>query len=378
MRFDSRSRIVGGISVLVLLAGSAGAFAANRLTFERGNVIRACVQQKYPHTLTVLEPSGRCVRGETLLTWNARGASGPRGPIGPMGAQGTAGTAGAPGANGSTGPQGPQGLTGVRGLPGSQGPQGPAGTNGTNGTDGTAVLSGTGAPGSGNPAGATAGDFYIDTSTDTLYGPMTQSGWPSTGTSLIGQTGQAGTNGANGTSILNGTTAPSGSTGGSVGDFYLDTANDTLYGPMTLSGWPATGTSLIGQPGPTTAASAILTNALPLTTGSGSPPTYMSVTITPAFSGMLMIESSLAVYGSSPDYVDAELEVNNACFLGAVGAGTPCEQFANTVPSPGQFASVSPVASMPVTQGQTYTVEVAAVGIGTLEQGILNAWVVGN
>ena len=122
------------------------------------------------------------------------------------------------------------------------GPQGPAGTNGTNGNT---VLSGTTVPAS--TLGA-VGDFYLDTSSpETLYGPKTSTGWPSTGTGLVGPQGAAGTNG---NTILSGTTAPA-STLGAVGDFYLDTSSpETLYGPKTSTGWPSTGTGLVGPQGP--------------------------------------------------------------------------------------------------------------------------------
>jgi hypothetical protein len=53
---------------------------------------------------------------------------------------------------------------------------------------------------------------------------------------------------ATGAQLLNGTVAPTDTTG-SVGDFYLDTATSTLYGPMSASGWPA-GVSLNGPAGP--------------------------------------------------------------------------------------------------------------------------------
>ena len=47
---------------------------------------------------------------------------------------------------------------------------------------------------------------------------------------------------------MNGTTLP---TGGNNGDFYLDTTTDTLYGPKASGTWPATGTSLAGTNGVT-------------------------------------------------------------------------------------------------------------------------------
>jgi hypothetical protein len=48
--------------------------------------------------------------------------------------------------------------------------------------------------------------------------------------------------------VLNGTGAPAQSLGNN-GDFYLDTAADVLYGPKANGTWPASGTSLVGNPG---------------------------------------------------------------------------------------------------------------------------------
>jgi hypothetical protein len=62
------------------------------------------------------------------------------------------------------------------------------------------------------------------------------------------QTGPQGPAGANGNTVLNGTGGPA-STLGSVGDFYLDTASDVIYGPKTASGWPTSGANLIGPQG---------------------------------------------------------------------------------------------------------------------------------
>ena len=132
-------------------------------------------------------------------------------------------------------------------APASAGCPGPEGVRGPQGVAGNTILSGTTAP----PASTlgNVGDFYLDTNSDVLYGPKTSSGWQSTGTSLIGPAGTNGINGTNGNTVLNGTTAPPASTLGNVGDFYLDTNSDVLYGPKSASGWPSTGTSLIGSQG---------------------------------------------------------------------------------------------------------------------------------
>ncbi|MDD2815569.1 MAG: hypothetical protein PHP00_07490, partial [Thiotrichaceae bacterium] len=115
----------------------------------------------------------------------------------------------------------------------------PAGVSlvGAAGTNGTSILSGTTAPvaGTGNN-----GDFYIDTATNTLYGPKASGAWPA-GVNLVGAAG------TNGTSILSGTTAPVAGTGNN-GDFYINTATNTLYGPKASGAWPA-GVNLVGAAG---------------------------------------------------------------------------------------------------------------------------------
>ncbi len=237
----------------------------------------------------------------------ATGATGPAGAAGATGATGAVGPAGpqgVPGVIGATGPAGAAGATGATGAAGPAGPQGDAGVNGNT------VLSGTGAPLVGNGVN---GDFYIDTATDVIYGPKSGGVWPASGTSLTGPagstgaagpagaqgvpgavgpigpagpagtagatgatgatgpagatgatgptgpagatgatgaTGPAGAAGANGNTLLSGTGAPSGASGVD-GDFYIDTATDTIYGPKASGAWPVTGTSLVGATGAT-------------------------------------------------------------------------------------------------------------------------------
>lgn len=128
------------------------------------------------------------------------------------------------------------------------GPAGPSGNPGAPGTNGSAVLSGSGAPG--NTIGNN-GDFYLDTSTWTIYGPKANGVWPA-GVSLINQ-GSSGSGSGTGTGagsgsdtgghILSGSGAPSDSIGVD-GDFYLDTTTSTLYGPKTGGKWPGTGITM--------------------------------------------------------------------------------------------------------------------------------------
>jgi hypothetical protein len=121
--------------------------------------------------------------GDGVTAWNSlvyqgQTIAGPQGPAGPAGAAGTAGAAGA------------------------QGPQGTAGTNGNT------VYHGSGAPSTGL---GTAGDFYIDVTANSIYGPKTAL-WPS-GVSLVGPQGiqgPTGNTGAQGTQGIKGDTGSQG------------------------------------------------------------------------------------------------------------------------------------------------------------------------
>ncbi|MBK7761901.1 MAG: collagen-like protein [Bacteroidetes bacterium] len=183
---------------------------------------------------------------------NVPGVAGPQGPIGLTGAQGI---------------QGIQGLTGAQGI---QGIQGVAGTNGKT------ILNGTSNPTSGQ---GVDGDFFLNTTTNQIFGPKTAGAWGS-GTSIIGPqgiqgiqgltgatgsqgiqgvqgiqgnpgvNGSNGTNGINGTNgktILNGTSNPT-SGQGVDGDFFLNTTTNQIFGPKTAGAW-GSGTSIIGPQG---------------------------------------------------------------------------------------------------------------------------------
>ncbi len=97
--------------------------------------------------------------------------------------------------NGAVGATGAQGVAGVAGANGPQGIQGITGPAGTNGTNGNTVLNGTIAPTAGTGVN---GDFYINTSTKTIFGPKAAGAWPATGTAIVGATGPAGPQGAQG------------------------------------------------------------------------------------------------------------------------------------------------------------------------------------
>jgi hypothetical protein len=125
------------------------------------------------------------------------------------------------------------------------------GTGITSGTSGNNIRNGQGAPAS--DLGA-VGDFYINTTDKSIYGPKSATGWGS-GTSMIGANGNNGVAGSpgiageNGKTILSGSSPP-GVLSGAEGDFYIQTTatEKTIFGPKTVSGW-GIGTPLIGSPG---------------------------------------------------------------------------------------------------------------------------------
>ncbi len=140
------------------------------------------------------------------------GATGPQGPIGltgPAGPQGATGSTGAAGAQGIQGPTGATGAVGTQGIQGVAGPQGVAGLPGATGTNGKTVANGTT-----DPIANTGvdGDFYINTGTNTLFGPKASGAWP-TGLSLVGPTGATGAAGVQGIQGLTGATGSQGPIG---------------------------------------------------------------------------------------------------------------------------------------------------------------------
>ena len=100
------------------------------------------------------------------------------------------------------GPPGPQGPPGEPSY--IPGPVGPPGTNGNT------VLSGAGDP---STVLGVNGDFYINTTTDTIFGPKKTTGW-GTGTSLVGPAGPMGPQGQ--VAVLVGDTPPVGAENNSL------------------------------------------------------------------------------------------------------------------------------------------------------------------
>jgi hypothetical protein len=171
------------------------------------------------------------------LTGNIKGPQGNVGATGPAGAAGATGATGATGPAGPAGPQGPAGATGATGptgLTGAAGPVGPSGATGPAGTNGNSVLNGATAP---NNNQGVNGDFFINTATNTIYGPKANGAWPA-GVSLVGSQGPTGATGLQGPAGAAGATGPAGATG--------------LQGPAGVAGpqGPAGATGPAGVAGP--------------------------------------------------------------------------------------------------------------------------------
>jgi hypothetical protein len=114
---------------------------------------------------------------------------------------------------------------------GPAGPRGADGTNGTNGANGKTILNGTTNPS--NLSTGTDGDFYINTSTLTFFGPKASGAWPA-GTSIAGADGSTGPAGPKGDKGDTGDTGPAGTaghgivTGGTTGQ-VLSKIDNTDY-----------------------------------------------------------------------------------------------------------------------------------------------------
>ena len=199
-------------------------------------------------TSNLFGPKTNDVWGNGVPLVGPQGIQGIAGPTGSTGPQGIAGINGSNGQDGlsayqiwlnagntgtesqfltalqgATGAQGPQGVAGIAGPAGNTGPQGITGTNGANGLDGKTILNG-----NQDPTNSTGnnGDFYINTTTNTLFGPKTSGAWGS-GIAVVGPQGAAGTNGKN--TLVNTTTEAAGANcanGGTKIEVGLDTNNN--------------------------------------------------------------------------------------------------------------------------------------------------------
>ncbi|MES2112438.1 MAG: hypothetical protein V4577_27015 [Bacteroidota bacterium] len=95
------------------------------------------------------------------------------------------------------------------------------------GANGSLIYSGSASP---STTLGTTGDYYLNLASGTLYGPKTKTSWGG------GVAMSVAANASGGGQMLNGSGAPS-ATLGNVGDLYLDNSAYLLYGPKTSSGW---------------------------------------------------------------------------------------------------------------------------------------------
>lgn len=177
------------------------------------------------------------------------------------------------GTSGATGATGP---TGAAGTNGATGPTGAAGTNGTNGATGptgAAGVSESWLTGAVAPTGGqgSVGDWYYNTATNTISEKTASTTWTSraTITGATGATGAAGPTGATGSSEnwLSGATAPTGGQG-NVGDWYYNTATNTILEKTASTTWTSRAT-ITGATGATGAAGTIGATGATGPTGAG-------------------------------------------------------------------------------------------------------------
>jgi hypothetical protein len=159
-----------------------------------------------------------------------KGDTGAPGATGPAGAQGLQGLTGTPGPAGPAGSEGPQGLQGPQGLSGATGPQG------TDGADGPAFTSGETTPL--NTEGAD-GAYHLVPTTGQLYKKIAGQ-W----NVILIIKGSSVLHGAS--DPVNGTEETSGE--GIAGDFFINTTTHTIFGPKDPPFW-GPGTSLVGPAG---------------------------------------------------------------------------------------------------------------------------------
>lgn len=127
------------------------------------------------------------------------------------------------------------------------GPQGIQGISGIAGINGTTIYFSYIPP---NAITGNDGDFWIDENHAKVYGPKTAGSWGS-GASYVGPQGPqgpVGSPGPSGKTVLNGTGNPTTATG-LDGDFYINTSTWTLFGPKTAGSW-GSGFALTGPQGP--------------------------------------------------------------------------------------------------------------------------------
>ncbi len=174
------------------------------------------------------------------------------------------GPAGPAGATGGTGPAGPAGTSGATAATNTI-RSGAGAPSAAIGADGDFYID------------TSANQIYgpkasgVWPSAVSLIGPAGSNG----AAGSTGSTGATGSPGANGNSVLSGAGAP-GAGVGSNGDFYINTSTNTIFGPKTAGAW-GSGTSLIGPTGPTGAGAMSYISAVSVTRSGNSPSSYTTI-----------------------------------------------------------------------------------------------------
>jgi len=245
--FNSIKNIVNGTEAWRISGGESGT-TADTLSFHTGSAAteRMRVSATGDVGIGTATPSSKldvagavAINGTTIINALGQWVGSPTGLVGPQGPPGAPGATGPQGLTGATGPQGSQGLRGLTGATGPQGTQGVPGPQGIPGAAGLTVRNGVGAPSSGLGVN---GDFYINTTADTIYGPKTGGAWGGA-TSLIGPQGPQGPQGAPGISVFtvcgNSTCADACGSSGFVQSQQMAQSTSSTAGGCAASGPPA-------------------------------------------------------------------------------------------------------------------------------------------
>lgn len=265
-----------------------------------------------PNTVLAFDEAGDPIFIDRNSVGGGSGTMGPRGPIGPEG------------------PPGPKGDKGDQGPEGPQGTQGPAGT-GINIRGSRASVNDL--PTGGMEVGDAYlinGELHIwDGDSFNNVGNIQGPEGPMGPQGVQGVKGDQGVPGPAGRTILSGMGNPTVGQGQN-GDFYINVTNWTIWGPKTNGAWGTSGTSLVGPPGPKgdpgPAGSSTVTKVGPITATGASQTIPLGVTPVSA-SYVLMEVNGVGTYNFSVSGSDltttqpAGDEINIVVFTGTAGTG---------------------------------------------------------
>ena len=297
--------------------------------------------QGIPVDLTTVKPTagqGLLFDGTKFVPSTVLGTAGPQGPVGATGPQGAKGDTGA------TGAQGLQGVQGVQGFAGATGAAGAAGANGKT------LLNGAGAPTASGAAG-TAGDFYLDTTNNLLFGPKAGDSWVGLkGLSLVGPqgptgpTGPTGAQGPQGVQGFTGATGAQGAQGSAGASPFTLTGSDAVYtagrvgigtAPTSASALLELGSTTQGLLAPRMTAAQRTAIAAP-----GTPATGLLVFQTDSTAGFYYYNGSAwagPLASSSANGTVTSVATGTGLTGGPI-TGTGTVALANTAVSPGSYA----------------------------------------